>query len=718
MTQAATQQTEPLIFAQMTKVDIAKRLVYGRAAQEVVDRVGEVFDYEASKPFFKAWSDSQKKASLGKSSGNVREMHKDIAAGILTPGTGITFNDEERAIDVCAHVTDDATWLKCESGTLTGFSIGGRYAKKWQGEDGKTHYAGDPSEVSLVDRPCIPTATFFEVQKADGTTEKRNFVPVDMTLFAGDKDLGIVVKSDALPEPGHEFEHEGQTYMLHKIEDHKATVEVIYSVTGTPEELGAFAKIVAERGITIAAVTELIAKSAPAKVEEIPTLDPADVLARAAQIAHDDEKVDFKKLDEAARKPWLEKATADMTAEALAKVAKVDPPPAGEQKYGSVAFADEANKKYPIDTEAHVRAALSYWGMAKNRSKYSAQDQKTISDKIHAAATKLGISKDDAKKLEGSHETFRRNVAVTLAKAAGKEGDEVAIDEYLGSAVDAKKMDRVFLRKGLITCASFAYALNALCQIAESCEMEAAQEGDGSDICNRIYALIAELGEALKDMVDEEIKEEVNGDEQAGPDPQAMAMSSALDGLAKRMEPLLKALGKEHVQKLHDRTATMGAMCKSIPNRGGPVDEVEARNRAVTMLAASEAVGALRKLNPALTEEAAHTLIKSMMPAEETVILAADTTELQKTVKDLTDRLAKVEKQPAPARIQMRVVQPVSKENDGGGNADPIMTKAAEIAASVEPILKRDGTVDEVATATKIMQKMGGAKVMSNGPSR
>jgi phage I-like protein len=70
-------------------------------------------------------------------------------------------------------------------------------------------------------------------------------------------------------------------------------------------------------------------------------------------------------------------------------------PGEGKGKYGDVKFADEKNKKYPIDTEAHVRAALSYWGQAKNRDKYSAEDQKTIGGRIRAAAKKLGIGTSD-----------------------------------------------------------------------------------------------------------------------------------------------------------------------------------------------------------------------------------------------------------------------------------------------------------------------------------
>lgn len=39
-------------------------------------------------------------------------------------------------------------------------------------------------------------------------------------------------------------------------------------------------------------------------------------------------------------------------------------------EYGDVAYADEENKKYPIDTEEHIRAAWNYINMPKNAKKY------------------------------------------------------------------------------------------------------------------------------------------------------------------------------------------------------------------------------------------------------------------------------------------------------------------------------------------------------------
>jgi len=68
-----------------------------------------------------------------------------------------------------------------------------------------------------------------------------------------------------------------------------------------------------------------------------------------------------------------------------------------EKEYGDVKYADETNKKYPIDTKEHAKAALSYWGMPKNREKYSAEDQKKIGGRIRAAAKKFGIDVTDKK---------------------------------------------------------------------------------------------------------------------------------------------------------------------------------------------------------------------------------------------------------------------------------------------------------------------------------
>ena len=95
-------------------------------------------------------------------------MHAAVAAGKLTD---IAFDDDAKRITVVAKIVDDDEWRKVQEGVYTGFSQGGRYVKRWADADsGLTRYTADPHEISLVDLPCVPDATFDVVK--DGVVEK------------------------------------------------------------------------------------------------------------------------------------------------------------------------------------------------------------------------------------------------------------------------------------------------------------------------------------------------------------------------------------------------------------------------------------------------------------------------------------------------------------------------------------------------------------------
>ncbi|HET6376304.1 MAG TPA: hypothetical protein VFF88_09665 [Methylocella sp.] len=159
------------MFMPITKVDASQRLVYGVATAEKEDRAGEICDYESTKPLYEKWSDEIKRSSGGKSLGNLRAMHGPVAAGKIV---AITFNDAAKQIEICAKVVDDAEWAKVQEGVYTGFSQGGAYERRWTDTEGRTRYTAAPNEISLVDLPCLPQAT-FEMIKADGTRERRCF---------------------------------------------------------------------------------------------------------------------------------------------------------------------------------------------------------------------------------------------------------------------------------------------------------------------------------------------------------------------------------------------------------------------------------------------------------------------------------------------------------------------------------------------------------------
>lgn len=162
------------IFLPLTKVDEEQRLVYGRITAEELDKSGEVMDYATSKPLFEKWSAGVSAATNGLSKGNVRVMHQSQVAGKLTE---LDFNDEDQSIEVCSKIVDDNEWQKVLEGCYTGFSVGGKYAKRWN-EGGVKKYTAEPSEVSIVDNPCVTSATFHLI-KADGTESDIMFKSAD-----------------------------------------------------------------------------------------------------------------------------------------------------------------------------------------------------------------------------------------------------------------------------------------------------------------------------------------------------------------------------------------------------------------------------------------------------------------------------------------------------------------------------------------------------------
>jgi hypothetical protein len=147
------------IFVPMTKIDTAQRLVYGVVTAEQPDGSGEICDYASTKPLYQKWSQGFAEATDGRSLGNLRAMHGAVAAGKVVD---IAFNDGARQIEICGKVVDDAEWQKVEEGVYTGFSQGGRYLKRWPDPVAPTltRYTADPMEISLVDHPCLPGATW------------------------------------------------------------------------------------------------------------------------------------------------------------------------------------------------------------------------------------------------------------------------------------------------------------------------------------------------------------------------------------------------------------------------------------------------------------------------------------------------------------------------------------------------------------------------------
>lgn len=186
---------ENILFVPLAKVDAVRHEVWGYGGEEVPDKVNEMMDYEKSKPRFLKWSESIKKASGGKSLGNVRAMHGPKAVGKL-----IHFEpkDELKKFWVGARIIDNDEWKKVEEGVYNGFSVGGAYGVKWQDPANPLikRYEAIPSEISIVDSPCMYGAT-FEIVKADG---------IHTGMF---KEAGVTAPKDQLKKIVDEEEEDG-----------------------------------------------------------------------------------------------------------------------------------------------------------------------------------------------------------------------------------------------------------------------------------------------------------------------------------------------------------------------------------------------------------------------------------------------------------------------------------------------------------------------------
>ena len=190
------------LFLPLAKVDLDQRLVTGVATAETPDRSGEICDYASSRPYFEKWSAEALAASGGKSLGAVRAMHGQVAAGKLTD---IAFDDDGKRIVIAAKIVDDDEWRKVREGVYTGFSQGGRYVKRWPDPDsGLTRYTAEPREISLVDLPCLPNATFDVVK--DGVVEKRAFAARSGVSEAPSSESSFEASQQAADQPSRRSE--------------------------------------------------------------------------------------------------------------------------------------------------------------------------------------------------------------------------------------------------------------------------------------------------------------------------------------------------------------------------------------------------------------------------------------------------------------------------------------------------------------------------------
>ena len=148
--------------------------------------------------------------------------------------------------------------------------------------------------------------------------------------------------------------------------------------------------------------------------------------------------------------------------------------------YGGVEYADpgyqpDGRKRYPIDTERHIRAAWNFINRPHNSGRYTAAQLDQITARI-VAAWKEKIDEDGPPSAAAGNKVGRNPVQVALTKALW----------------DVGHVARIILD---------------LDWLEESLAVEAAMEGDGSSQPARLRAIIAELCGFLNALVAEETGE-------------------------------------------------------------------------------------------------------------------------------------------------------------------------------------------------------------------
>lgn len=324
-----------------------------------------------------------------------------------------------------------------------------------------------------------------------------------------------------------------------------------------------------------------------------------------------------------------------------------DKKPYGDVEYADPGYQEDKKKRYPIDTEAHIRAAWNYINKEKNQDQYTASQVASIKRRI-IAAWKKKIDKDGP-------------------PSAGEK-----------------------MAKGVYNVAQFAQALEALAWVAMGAQSDFDWEGDGSPVPGKLRECMADLAEIFAEMAEEEANELVESlKEQAGEAIERVlkgvdmelnlaAVASALKAgakFSKETKAGLDGLG-DHLKKMHKDAKDHAAMCKEACDKHAEVmgsDGEEPEDRDGKDAAAQAAA-----------TRAAQTRSRAAAPAtgEETAEALAS------IIGEAVTRAVDARFSPMQKAMELVLAQPV------GGT--PLNAQALEAlrSAGIAPVSK-DGTVDE-----------------------
>lgn len=475
-------------FLPIAKMDRDNHTVSGYASTPAKDSDGEIITLKAVRealPDYMRW-------------GNIREMHQ-----LKAVGTAQQANIDEKGLFLTAKIVDPAAWDKCLEGVYKGFSIGGRKLAA----SGNKVTEIELLEISVVDRPANPECSFALAKSAKKLgTAWGHLVKVEkMDRTPEQKALAKMAKVVAdLSKNGPPAAHDGFSLPA------KAT-------TGPGPNDGVPQAKAAGEGFKVGDYVEWSYRGATGHgkivgvAKEGPTPDETEYRVKEYD-HHTGEKNVLNHYGKALRHSTREavqaaKKEAKKTANAaLGKGG--DAPGEGKLPYGHVEYADpgyqsDGQKRYPIDTEAHIRAAWNYIHKKKNAAKYSAED----AAKIRARIVRAWKDKIDK---EGPPEASAKKTA--LAEALGSIDRPSFLTLAKGAFKKPRPKPKLRFDKSMNTAGSLSYTFDSLRQAQRCLLIEAKREGgDMKDkaLAQRLGKIAEELAGVIGQKAIHEGKEAV-----------------------------------------------------------------------------------------------------------------------------------------------------------------------------------------------------------------
>lgn len=236
---------------------------------------------------------------------------------------------------------------------------------------------------------------------------------------------------------------------------------------------------------------------------------------------------------------------------------------------------------------------------------------------------------------------------------------------------ETQKVDHVAdVKKGMYEVARLAELVEAVDWSARMAKYEAEAEGDGSKMGEKLKACVASLGECLKEMLGEELEE-------------LLAMKKA-----ERDAELTKA-GAKYSKATKGALSSVHKMIrecdKALVDMGYEAAEEEDEGKADVATDVQKAAA------------------PAPAPEPDELAKAVKTIEgLGSQLRELVTKVEKLEAEPAAPKGKLMAVEKADEiaANEGGGTA-----------IKFELVKKSDGTVDDTASAIKLIHRIGGQRL-------